>query len=150
MSIEVQIQLIIISILFGFIFMIFYSLINEFFYTSKLRIIFEFPLFIISTIIYFMLIYKINGGLLNIYYPLFIIIGVLIYIYYYSNYFLSIYTKLHKKLIFFLKKHDIIRKRKEKNRHGKKKSTTNVRMEQKKSDINVITWSIDSSSSIRS
>ena len=41
MSIEVQIKLVVSSILFGFSFMILYSLINEFFYKSKLRILFD-------------------------------------------------------------------------------------------------------------
>ena len=88
MSIEVQIKLVVSSILFGFSFMILYSLINEFFYKSKLRILFELPLFILGTIIYFIIIYKINTGILNIYFPLFIIIGVFLYQIFYSHYFI--------------------------------------------------------------
>ena len=101
MSIEVQIKLIVMSILFGFIFMIIYSFFNEFFYKSKLRIIYELPLFLLSTLIYFYLLYKINTGILNIYLPLFILIRILIYQLFYSKYFLYIYTFLHKKNIIF-------------------------------------------------
>ena len=60
MSIEVQIKLIIMSILFGFIFMIFYSFINEMFYRSKVKFIFEFILFNLSSLIYFYLVYQEN------------------------------------------------------------------------------------------
>lgn len=151
MSIEVQIQLIIMSILFGFIFMIFYSFINEIFYKSKIRIFFELPLFLIGTITYYILIYKINGGFLNIYLILFLLIGILLYQSFYSKLFLYKYVNIHKKIIFFLKKHAIIKKKKErKKKNGKKRSTTNVRVEQKQSDNDVITWSINPSDSLRS
>ena len=79
MSIEVQIQLIVMSVLFGFIFMAIYSFFNELLFKNKLRILIEIPLFLIGTIIYFYLIYFINGGLLNIYMLLFLLLGVLIY-----------------------------------------------------------------------
>lgn len=149
MSIEVQIKLIIASILFGFSFMIFYSLINEIFYKSKIRILFEFPLFIIGTIIYFLIIYKINTGILNIYLPIFILLGIIIYQAFYSHYFIYLYSNIHKKTILFLNKHAIIKKGKGK-KYGKKRSTASVRLEQKQSNNNVTTWHIDSPSSIRS
>ena len=148
MSIEVQIKLVVSSILFGFSFMILYSLINEFFYKSKLRILFELPLFILGAIIYFIIIYKINTGILNIYFPLFILIGIILYQIFYSHYFIYLYANIHKKTILFLNKHGIIRKRKEK-KYGKKRSPTRVRLEQKQSYHNVTTWHIDSPSSVR-
>ena len=147
MSIEVQIKLVIASILFGFSFMIIYSLINEFFYKSKIRILFELPLFIFGTIIYFIIVYKINTGILNIYLPLFILIGVLLYQTFYSHYFIYLYANIHKKTILFFNKHVIIRKRRGK-KYGKKRSTTRVRLEQKQSYHNVTTWHIDSPNSI--
>ena len=149
MSIEVQIKLIVMSILFGFIFMIIYSFFNEFFYKSKLRIIYELPLFLLSTLIYFYLLYKINTGILNIYLPLFILIGILIYQLFYSKYFLYIYSFLHKKIILFFHKHAIIRKKiKRKKKYGKKRISRSLRMEQKQSNNDVITWSIDFINSI--
>ena len=88
MSIEVQIQLIVMSVLFGFIFMIFYSLLNELLYKNKIRFMLEIPLFLVGTILYFYLIYSINGGLLNVYVLLFILLGVLLYQLFYSRFFL--------------------------------------------------------------
>lgn len=156
MSIEVQIQLIVMSIMFGFIFMIFYSFMNEIFYKSKFRIIIELPFFLLSTIIYFYLLYIINDGFLNIYLILFIFIGVIIYYAFYYPYFLYRYVKIHKKLILILNKHVIIKiekirkKWKEKKKYGKKRSPTKLCVEQKQSNNNVITWIIDPSTSIHS
>ena len=148
MSIEVQIQLIVMSVLFGFIFMTIYSFFNELLFKNKLRILIEIPLFLIGTIIYFYLIYFINGGLLNIYMFLFLLFGVLIYQMFYSKFFLCIYANIHKKIILFFNKHVIIKKKKVR-KYGKKRSTTRVRLEQKQSNHNVTTWHIDSPSSLR-
>jgi hypothetical protein len=136
------------SILFGFIFMIFYSFINEIFYKSKVKFIFEISLFNIGSLTYFYLVYKINTGILNIYMVLFILIGVILYQIFYSKYFIYLYSNIHKKLLLFSSKHVIIRKRKEK-KYGKKRSTTRFRLEQKQSNNNVTTWHIDSPSSLR-
>jgi len=151
MSIEVQIQLMVMSILFGFIFMIIYSFFNELFYKNRFRIIIELPLFVFGTLLYFFFLYKINGGFLNIYLILFILIGILIYTLFYIKLFLFKYTIIHKKIILFFNKHAIIKKKKErKKKNGKKRSTTNICVEQKQSNNNVITWSINPSDSLRS
>ena len=99
---------------------------------------------------------KINDGDLNIYQPLWLIIGIAIYYRYYARYFLPIYEKMYKgitKKIFlpFKNKYDIIKKKllkKKVKKHGKKRTATNVKVESKQSRQSFTTWNFPNSNSL--
>ena len=76
-SLERQFQSVILSFSFGMFFMFVYSIFDYLFSNKRwyIRLPFESALFLLLTQVYFYLNVYVNEGLLNIYVPLFILIG---------------------------------------------------------------------------
>lgn len=159
-ELEVQIQLLVFSFLAGIIFAGIYSVFNFIMYRCNkfIRFLFEAPLFIIFTVIYFYLNYRIGEGILNIYYLLFLALGIFVYQKFYASSFLKLCSKIKrylKKTIFdklylrFKKIHDIIKKkRKRSKKHGKIRKSTPDSLEQKSGDHHSFAWDFPPSSSV--
>ena len=99
MSLELQFQVIIFSFLFGVIFLAIYQLFNIIFYRLKgtlIRFVFEIILFGFCVTVYFIILFIINNAILNIYLPLFIILGAIFYQKYLSFPFFFFFYKIRK------------------------------------------------------
>lgn len=148
MSLGKQFQIILISYLFGMIFLACYDIFNRTFYKLKgklVRFVFELIFFSVLVTIYYFVIFLINDGILSIYMPLFLIIGGLVYLKFVSSPLQCLYekivgrieqklTKLH---LFFLKKCNIMKLKLRKLRgqiNEKIKNKRNTKTIQKKQD----------------
>lgn len=80
MSLDLQIKTIIVSFLFGIYFLIILRLSKKIIYNKYeiVKFLGTFIIVLINTLIYFLLIKKINNGIFHIYEVLFIILGMLI------------------------------------------------------------------------
>ena len=98
MTLLQQFQAFIGSIFFGFIFCHFWYVFNRLFYkwegTLK-RFVFEVPIFIVFTYLYFLFLVNICSCQLNLYYLFCIALGLILYIKFYAPKF----NKFHEKLI---------------------------------------------------
>lgn len=152
-SLNTQVQIITFGIMYGFLTSIIYSFFNRLFYKKIItRFVLELPFFIFLTIIYFIVNIKINDGKINIYQPLWLLIGVLLYYKFYSKYFLPFYEMivnyLYQKLLLpFKNKYDIIKKKLQKKvkKHGKKRKSTSNKMESKQGGKYFTTWNFPNS-----
>lgn len=134
MSLLLQIQVAVVSIFFGALFLLIFGFINRLFYhITILKNIIIILYFIVMSIIYFYIILYFTDGVLKIYYPMFLLIGGYIYQKIYAKYFLRLYEVicLKFKLIIinpirlkFKKIKSIleIRKKKRKKNNGKRKA----------------------------
>lgn len=154
-SLNTQIQIIVFGILYGFIGSVVYSIFNYIFYKRIItRLLIEVPLFLGMTLVYFHAMIKINDGKLNIYQPLWLIMGCLIYLKFYNCYFLPFFVKILNKISIklflpFKNKCAIIKKKlaKKVKRHGKKRTTTPNKMESKQGGKYFTTWNFPDSDS---
>lgn len=108
-ELEVQFKIVIVSVLFSMLFTNLYTMINIMLRNSKVvRGIFELCFFLITSIAYYLIIYKINKGILNIYMPICLIFGWYIHMRFYDKYFSCLYKYI------FSKFHSIIDKKRSK------------------------------------
>jgi hypothetical protein len=87
MTLNDQIQSFVYSILIGMVFTFIWSFFNRVFYKLKgtfRRLVFEAVLFSMFGVVYYYLLFLINNGVLNIYLPLGLLVGVVIYQLYYA------------------------------------------------------------------
>lgn len=139
MDLNQQFQMIIACILFGIIYMIAFELINRSLYKQKgklIRLIIELISFLFITLCFFITMLLVCNANLNLFIPLFIIIGILIYICFLEKYFQAIINKFISKIenrqkqfaILLSNKFAIIKKRYERHkikRHEKNKRSKN-------------------------
>lgn len=151
-SLERQFQSIVLSISFGMFFMFIYSLFYRLFSKRKffIRFPFELILFISLTNLFYILNIYINEGILNIYIPLFIVIGMILYKVFYDKYIMKYFNKLidiiNKLVIDKLKLaikniYDIIKNKKRKWKDAKKQQSRSRKMESKQSGQYSYDWS---------
>lgn len=117
MELEVQFQIFFMSILFGMYLLSSWQFLNRIFlHKIILRFFFELPFFITNFLFYYYLLFKLNGGIFNIYLLLGLLIGFFIHQKYYAPKILLYYE-------FILKRtHDIMKKIfKRRKKYGKKK-----------------------------
>ena len=116
MELEVQFQVLFMSILFGMYLLSFWQLLNRFFYQKTvLRFFFELPFFIVNFLLYYFLLFKLNNGIFNIYLLLGLFVGFYIHQKFYASKILLFYEFILKKF------NDIIKKSKRWIPHGKNK-----------------------------
>lgn len=155
MSLELQFQGVLLAFLFGFIFAFFLCFFNYFLFKLKIKILiffFECFIFLLGTLVYFLLNVKINQGHVFIYIPLFIASGVFVFFKFLYKYIKTVLDKFYtflKKSIFnpikfeIKKKYDIIKAYLDKGeeRHAKKFSRKSESMESKQSGQHYYDWS---------
>ena len=151
-SLERQFQSIVLSFSFGMFFIFIYSIFDYLFSKYKwfVRLPFESVLFLTMTSIFFKLNVYVNEGLLNIYIPLFMIIGFLIYIKFYRKYIIKILNnvclfvkhKITDKLVVEFKKiYGIIKNKKRVKKNAKKQQGRSGSLESKQSRQYSYDWS---------
>lgn len=103
-ELETQFQIIFLSILFGIISAMIFSFLSTMLKNSKvIRAILELCFFPFFSIFYYYLIYLINNGVLSIYMPVFIILGIYLYKKFYDKHFSYVYDCLFKKVSSIIK-----------------------------------------------
>ena len=116
MELEVQFQVLFMSILFGMYLLSFWQLLNRIFYKKTiLRFFFELPFFTVNFLLYYFLLFKLNNGVFNIYLLLGLFIGFYIHQKFYASKILLYYEFILEKF------NDIIKKSKRWIPHGKNK-----------------------------
>lgn len=118
MDLVKQIQVIGYSLVFGFVFTFFYCLINRLFYKYRqrlIRFIVQIIVGIIFGYIYYWGLFKINNGVIRIYFLVCILSGYILYQNYYSYYMYYLIEKIVKMIkyilrpiIFLFRKVDVI------------------------------------------
>ena len=99
MNLSSQFEVILASSLFGILFMIIYEFINTFMYYKKgklIRFFVETIYFLFMSLSFFLIMLKICYANLNIFIPVFIILGIILYIVFLQNYFQYAYNILYK------------------------------------------------------
>ena len=98
-ELEVQFQIIIATIIFSMIATNIYTCINILLRRSKVfRAIIELSFFSLVAILYYLLIYKINKGILSIYMPVCLIFGWYLHMKFYDKYFSCFYKYIFSKI----------------------------------------------------
>lgn len=127
MELSKQFQVILASFLFGILFMIIYDFINRATYRKKgkiIRFIIELITFLSLSFLYFLIMLKISNNQLNIFLPLFIIIGIITYILLLQSFFQHvneiIFNKIKCKRLSLKAKFDIIKMERRKKRLKRK------------------------------
>lgn len=162
MSLEEQIQSFALSIIFGFLFMIVWTFINQIFGNKKksiLRLLLELSFFLYATYIYFFYLTILCDGIVNIFYFLGVLIGIYFFEKFYAPSMIVLYDKwiekIKKKIIspitlFFFIKFGIMKSYLKKlfkkvKKHGKRKKVKKNAVEPKSSGDNSLAWTfIDS------
>ena len=106
MNLVEQIQVIGYSLVSGFVFTFVYSLINRVFYKYHQRLIRSFIQIIIGILfgyIYYLGIFKINNGVLRMYFFVCILIGYILYLNYYSYYMYCLIELIIRMIKYILK-----------------------------------------------
>ena len=145
MSILVQFEVILASFFFGMIFMILFDLFNRLFYRKKgklVRLIAEVLFFCLMALLFFYIMLKIANSRLNIFIPLFIIIGALIYIFYLQNYFLTAYqfvfnkiqNKIKQKKLHWSARIDAMKMKKRKSKYRKQEKRKKSKIQNNKKE----------------
>lgn len=94
-ELEVQFQIVVVSIVFGMVFTNLYTFLDIFLGKSKVfRSMIELCFFLIVSILYYMLIYKINKGMLSIYMPVCLGLGYFLHMRFYDKHFSCLYKYL--------------------------------------------------------
>ena len=80
MTLSVQISTLLFSFVFGFLFAFLISINYRFIYHSNkvIQVLFTFAFVLLSTLIYFIILEKLNYGALHIYYCIMIILGFIV------------------------------------------------------------------------
>ena len=127
MELSKQFQVILASFLFGILFMIVYDFINRAIYHKKgkiIRFIIELITFISLSFLYFQIMLEISNNQLNIFLPLFIILGIITYILLLQSFFQHIneiiFNKIKCKRLSLKAKFDIIKMERRKKRLKRK------------------------------
>lgn len=127
MELSKQFQVILASFLFGILFMIIYDFINRVTYSKKgkiIRFIIELITFLSLSFLYFLIMLKISNNQLNIFLPLFIILGIITYILLLQSFFQHIneiiFNKIKCKRLSLKAKFDIIKMERRKKRLKRK------------------------------
>lgn len=117
MELEVQFQIFFMSILFGMYLLSSWQFLNRIFYQKIfVRCFFELPFFVANFLFYYFLLFKLNGGIFNIYLLFGLFIGFFLHQKFYAPKFLLLYECILKKI------NDIILKIKKRcMRNGKNK-----------------------------
>ena len=106
MNIGQQFQVFLGSIVLGMLFLCLWSLFNAFFYKLKksiVRLPFETLLFIALAYLYHLFLVAVCDGVLNIFYPLAILIGCIIYQKFYSPRITPVFNRLVNKFLNLIK-----------------------------------------------
>ena len=136
MNLKIQFEVVLICLLSGYLFMIVFEFINRMLYKQKgkiSRFVIELIVFISYTFAFFLVMLKTNNNDLNIYIPLFLLLGAILYIYtlqptlQYSNE--IFFSKIVKKRLYLKEKFDIIKMKKK----SKKASKNETNQKPKKS-----------------
>ena len=90
LELETQFQMIIVSVIFAMVFTNIFTFIEI--VLSKLRFIVVPIYFLTSTLMYYIMIYKISNGVLSVYLPLCLICGYYLHMRFYDKYFSCIYN----------------------------------------------------------
>ena len=127
MELSKQFQVILASFLFGILFMIIYDFINRVTYSKKgkiIRFIIELITFLSLSFLYFLIMLKISNNQLNVFLPLFIILGIITYILLLQSFFQHvneiIFNKIKCKRLSLKAKFDIIKMERRKKRLKRK------------------------------
>lgn len=116
MELEVQFQVFFMSILFGMYLLSFWQFLDKLFYRKIIiRFFFELPFFVLNFLFYYYILFKLNGGLFNIYLLLGLFIGFYLHQKFYAHKILAFYEFILQKL------NAIIIKNKKRCYHGKNK-----------------------------
>lgn len=108
-ELEAQFKIVISSVVFSLCFSNIYRLIDVLLRNSKIfRFVLEISFFLFVSALYYLLVYKINKGILNVYMPISLIAGYYLYMRFYDKHFSCLYKYLFSKL------HSIIDVRKDK------------------------------------
>ena len=153
-SLEFQIRIVVLSFLFGLFGMFLYSIFNRIFFYKKrkfIRFILEPLFFLLLTVFFYYLNYKVSLGHQTIYIPLFILLGILVYQMFYAKYFLKFIENIaqyfHKKVelikLDLHKKYDIIKRKIErrKKKNAKKRIRKKKLLESKQGQQHHYDWS---------
>lgn len=117
MQLEVQFQIFFMSILFGMYLLLFWQLFNRLFLKAKLlRFPFETLFFTINFLFFYFLLFKLNGGVFNIYLIFGLFIGFFLHQKFYAPKILPYYEFIFKKVNAIM-----ITVKKRWNNHGKNK-----------------------------
>ena len=126
MELEVQFQILFVSILFGMYLLSFWQLLNRIFLKKIIiRFFFELPFFILNFLFYYFLLFKLNGGVFNIYLLLGIFIGFFIHQKFYASKILLFYEFILNKVNGIIKNIKMRCKKYGKNKKRKKHKKTN-------------------------
>lgn len=117
MELEVQFQIFFMSILFGMYLLSSWQFLNRVFLNKKIiRFFFELLFFIFNFLFYYFLLFKLNGGIFNIYLLLGLFIGLFIHQKFYAPKILLFYEFILRKIHVI-----IINIKKRWKKHGKNK-----------------------------
>lgn len=115
-ELEVQFQIFFMSILFGMYLLSSWQLLNRIFKNKIIiRFFFELPFFVFNFLLYYFFLFKLDGGIFNIYLLLGLLIGFFIHQKFYAPKILLFYECILKKI------HAIIIKITRRNKRGKNK-----------------------------
>lgn len=115
-ELEVQFQIFFMSILFGMYLLSFWQLLDKIFKNKIIiRFFFELPFFVFNFLLYYFFLFKLDGGIFNIYLLLGLLIGFFIHQKFYAPKILLFYECILNKI------HAIIIKITRRKKHGKNK-----------------------------
>ena len=121
MELEVQFQVFFMTILFGMYLLSFWQFLNRIFYKKIIiRFFFELPFFIFNFLFYYFLLFKLNGGIFNIYILLALILGFYLHQKFYAPKILLYYEFILKRFNAIIKKRKMRRKKDGTNKKRKK------------------------------
>ena len=99
MELEVQFQIFFMSILFGMYLLSFWQFLNRLFYNKIiLRFFFELFFFIFNFLLYYFFLFKLNGGVFNLYLLLGLLLGFFVHQKFYAPKILPCYEFILKKI----------------------------------------------------
>lgn len=99
MELEVQFQVFFMSILFGMYLLSFWQFLDKLFSNKIIiRFFFELPFFVLNFLFYYYILFKLNGGLFNIYLLIGIFIGFYLHQKFYATKILAFYEFILNKL----------------------------------------------------
>lgn len=98
-ELEVQFQIIISTIVFSMFFTNLYTCINILLRKSKVfRSLIELCFFALTSVLYYLLIYRINKGILSVYIPVCLLFGWYLHMKFYDKYFSCFYKYIFSKI----------------------------------------------------
>ncbi len=105
MQLEVQFQVLSMSVIFGMYLLSSWQFLNRVFYKHNIiRFFFELPFFSFNFLLYYFMLFKLNNGIFNIYLFLGLIIGFYIHQKFYAPKILLFYEFILKKINVIIKK----------------------------------------------